>query len=280
MKKIIVLPAISILLLTSCIPGDVNPNGQQYKNQSYGSHAQQTMDVYLPKSRSSSSTPVVVFIHGGGWSAGDKSNYDSWNIFTTLNNEGYAVVNINYRLVTDNSFRHPTQLNDIDSALAFVHKKASGWEIDDTRMVLLGGSAGGHLSLQYAYTRNTNNKVKAVVDFFGPTDLSHFSITGNTSVVGVAQAYVGVPYTGNEQKWREASPLYHISGAVPTMILQGGTDYLVLPVQSQMLRDSLNARGIANEYIYYPNEGHGWDGKEFEESKTKFVQWIKTQMPR
>ena len=259
------------------IPPPTSLAYKEEKNVSYGGHAQQKMDVYLPSGRTAATTPVVVFIHGGGWNAGDKADFDALNVYGLLNGAGYAVVNMNYRLAGDQYHKHPTQLADIDSALAFISRKSSEWDVNADNVAFLGASAGAHLSLLHAYTRNSAGRVKCVVDFFGPTDLPHPSIKDQAAGLLVINL-LGTLYDWNPALWREASPARHTANAVPTLIFQGGTDNVVPPVQSTLLRDSLQARGVAHQYVYYPAEGHGWDGAELEDSKAKTVDFLRTHL--
>lgn len=262
----------------ACNKGDrSNPAPLVYKeekNIAYGPHAQQQLDIYLPANRTAFTTPVVLFIHGGGWKEGDKTNFDALNAYGLLTGNGYAVVNMNYRLVTDQAFEHPTQLEDIDSVMAFIARKQSDWGVDANRVCMLGGSAGGHLSLLWAYSRNSAGRVKCVVDFFGPTDFTHTSIKDQLAINLIVANYLGTLHDWNPALWRSASPAMYTATAVPTLILQGGADPLVFPVQSTLLRDSLQAHGVAHQYVYYPAEGHGWDGAELEDSKTKTVDFL------
>src|SRR4051794_40480639 len=128
------------------------------------------MDIYLPAGRTTDVTNSLVLIHGGGWNSGDKSNFAVYIDSFKHRLPGYAIFNINYRLVSANHI-FPVQENDIKSAINFIADHSEQFQINKNKFVLLGASAGAHLAMLQAY-KNTNPEIKAVVDFFGPTDLT------------------------------------------------------------------------------------------------------------
>lgn len=118
-------------------------------NIAYGSDALQKLDVYLPKSRAQKSSnqtlaPILLVVHGGAWSIGDKAHQgliqhkaDYWN------KQGWVVISLNYRLVPSVTVQQQTQ--DIADALNFVQKNASNWQADPQKIMIMGHSAGAHL---------------------------------------------------------------------------------------------------------------------------------------
>ena len=122
-----------------------------FANVPYGSHPRQVLDVYLAKSEAP--TPLLFFVHGGGWMTGDKANPDF--LAKSLEN-GISVVSINYRLITDATeakISPPVKacLDDAARALQFVRSKAAEWKIDKQRIGGCGGSAGGFTVLWLAF---------------------------------------------------------------------------------------------------------------------------------
>ena len=110
-----------ILTIQSCDTGNSEPDepvNLEYKqigNVSYGESPQQIYDIYLPKNRNSD-TKIVILVHGGGWWEGDKVDMNGFKDFIQQNFPTMAVVNINYRLATNNN-PHPMQVNDITTAI-------------------------------------------------------------------------------------------------------------------------------------------------------------------
>lgn len=117
----------------------------------YGTHPRQVLDFYDAKTKAPS--PLMFFIHGGGWMNGDKNNPD---FLTQCLDNGISVVSIRYRLIPDaqaEKIDPPVKacLDDAARALQFVRSKAAEWHLDKTRVALCGGSAGGFSSLWLAY---------------------------------------------------------------------------------------------------------------------------------
>ncbi|HEV7620406.1 MAG TPA: alpha/beta hydrolase, partial [Flavisolibacter sp.] len=142
---------------------------QTIRNIHYGPDTAQCMDIYLPEGRNTDKTKILVLIHGGGWNGGNKSDFSSYIDSLKLRMPEYAIFNINYRLVNSQTL-FPAQENDIRSALNFIVSKDDDYQVNKTKVVLLGASAGAHLALLQAYKYN-DPKISAVVDFFGPSDL-------------------------------------------------------------------------------------------------------------
>lgn len=120
-------------------------------NVSYGQHPSQVLDVYL--ATSDKPTPLLFFIHGGGWMNGDKANPDFLDRFLK---DGMSVVSINYRLIPqaqEQGVKPPVKacLEDCARALQFVRSKSTEWNIDKTRIAGCGGSAGGYNTLWLAF---------------------------------------------------------------------------------------------------------------------------------
>lgn len=119
-------------------------------NVSYGKHPKQVIDFY--KAESTTPTPLVFYIHGGGWMGGSKNNYNAKPFL----DEGISVVSVEYRFIpeaTADKVEPPVKgpLHDAARALQFVRSKAQEWNIDKTRIAATGGSAGACSSLWLAF---------------------------------------------------------------------------------------------------------------------------------
>ncbi len=243
-----------------------------WKNVLYGSDTQQQiMDVYLPIKRDPVNTPVVMLIHGGSWVTGSKDELNTSGMDTFFTAHGWAVVNINYRL--DQKYQYPAPVDDIGMVMDYIKQHAAQWNINPDRVCLLGKSSGSQLALMYAYSRNTDGRVKAVVDCYGPTNFTDSSIAAGPLGINVTVLLGAFP--ANEQSWHDASPIYYMNGAVPTVIFQGTADQLVYPIQSDMLRDSLLAHGKPCMFVNWQGAGHGWNGPGWEQWKYGVLDWVK-----
>lgn len=265
---------ILTVILSSCKKEPVAPEEQVIKDVSYGESVQQKMDIYLPEDRTSASTKTVVFIHGGGWVEGDKSEMNPYVDTLRKLMPAYAVVNINYRLAWNNSVNlFPTQENDVKNAIEYYLNHSGEYMVSDD-LVLLGASAGGHLAMLHAYKNDPEGNVRAVVDFFGPYDLVslwNYGIIQQLILYGAT----GVSPADNPSLYASSSPSEYITaGSPPTIALQGGTDPLVPPSQTSQLIAGLDAAGVINQLVYYPGEGHGWTGANMVDSFRKIVTFI------
>lgn len=246
----------------------------------YGTDAKQKFDMYLPAGRTTSATKVIILIHGGGWSTGDKSEFNAYVDTLKRRLPGYAIININYRLASGSVNLFPTQENDVNAAINFIYNKRNDYLISD-KFVLLGNSAGGHLSLLQAYKYSSPIKIKAVVDFYGPTDL--VDMYNNPASIfappsALAAVVGGTPAT-NPVMYQQSGPVNFVTAqSPPTIILQGGADVLVSPSQSVALKNKLVTFGVVNQYVFYPAENHGWVGATLTDSFDKITAFLNTNV--
>jgi acetyl esterase/lipase len=267
----------AISALSACQKQD-NPAGdnntpQILLNVAYGNDPEEIMDIYLPAGRNINATKVIVLIHGGGWTEGDKSDFTSF--VSTIQNllTGYAIFNINYKLASTGINLFPSQENDIKAAIDFIYSKKDTYHISD-KFVYLGASAGGHLALLQAYKYDTPVKAKAVVSFFGPTDLTALYNTNVFAALILAQVIGNIP-TGDPVLYQQSSPVTFVTtSSPPTLLLHGGLDPLVPPAQAELLKASLSNSGVPNQYVFYPNEAHGWTGSNLDDSFNKIAAFL------
>jgi acetyl esterase/lipase len=267
-----------IFFFVSCKKKDIIPQDQNspqtIRNVSYGSDPQQKMDVYLPGGRSVDSTKLMVLIHGGGWNTGDKSDFDIFVDTLKKRDPSYAIFNINYRLANPPNL-FPLQELDVKAAIEFIVTKSTEYNISN-KIVLVGASAGAHLALLQAYKYPSPVKVKAVVDFFAPTELvSLYTNPPNPLVPALLQSVTGHTPSSNPAIYQESSPVNFVTPqSPPTIILQGGLDIVVSPSQSVLLKNELLVKGVAFEYILYPTEGHGWFGANLTDSFDRILAFL------
>ena len=286
--KQIFLYSITAMLLFSCQKNNLNGAGiivlpteiaaSTQQNIAYGTDPLQKIDVYLPGGRSAA-TKVLIMIHGGGWSTGDKSELTVYVDTMKKRLPDYAIININYRLAVNTSTTFPTQENDVKAAIDYIYSKRNEFQISD-KYVLLGVSAGSHLALLQAYKYANPVKIKAVVDFFGPTDMAAMYNDPASAFAppsSIAQLFNGATPTSNPMIYSQSSPITFASAqAVPTIILHGGADPLVKVSQATTLRDKLISFNIAQQYVFYATQGHGWAGATLTDSFDK-IQVFLTQ---
>lgn len=270
-----------VFTLSSCTTTDENTRtletvpAAQFLNETYGTNLNQNYDIYLPANRTSS-TPVIVMLHGGFWSVGDKEEMSDYVISAQAKNSDFAIINTNYSLATVGSNQFPTQLDDIDALLASVTNRSSEFQISQN-YYFIGVSAGGNLALLYAYTRNTNNKVKAVVNVAGPTNLVDpaYTTSIDPEIQDIAAIILGDTYANNPSLYENVSPLNFVNANTPpTAQFFGGLDNLVPISQGVDLKAALDALGINNEYTLYNNEGHEWVSVNLTDTENKIANFF------
>ncbi|MFN0082654.1 MAG: alpha/beta hydrolase fold domain-containing protein [Ferruginibacter sp.] len=284
--KRIVLFSITTLLFFSCKKSNtdliitelVPPIAASTQlNASYGADPLQKMDIYLPAGRTTTSTKLIIMVHGGAWYGGDKSDITAFVDTLKKRLPNYAIININYRLATTPLTTFPTQENDVKSAVDFIYGKKSEYNISD-KFAMIGVSAGAHLALLHAYKYSNSVKVKAVVDFFGPTDMTDMYNSPASPLApssDIALLFNGATPTTNATLYTQSSPITFANAqAVPTIILHGGQDPIVRVTQATNLRDKLISFNIPQQYVFYPTEGHGWAGALLTDSFDKIQAFL------
>ncbi len=282
MKNLIFL--FSCLLFISSCKKDATkeeqiPVAQTITNVAYGSDAAQKMDIYLPAGRNVDSTKVIIMVHGGAWSAGDKNDFISYVPVLQQRLPGYAVVNINYRLASGTANPFPAQENDIKAALEFIIQKGSEYQISQ-KFVLLGASAGAHMSLLQA-NKYATPKIKAVVDLFGPTDMAALYSNASLPTLQFALQLLlsGTPST-NQALYFQSSPINFVTAqSPPTIILHGSADVVVPISQSVLLHQKLQSVGVTSQFVEYTGLGHDvWPAATMTDAFNKIEAFIKANV--
>ena len=244
------------------LPHDI----EEFKNIEYkninGKSLQ--LDIYRPK-ESGTAPPLLVFIHGGSWKSGERSDYLVYLI--DFAKKGYITATVSYRLLDDGPY--PACIEDVTDAVDWLFRNGETYGYDTSRIALIGGSAGGHLALLAAYGWGsiskseesidvpcTGHKVKAVVDIYSPVDFTTEYARSRSQVIKfLAHTYEDAP-----EIFEEASPIYYVDkNDPPTLILQGTADRLVPPDQSDHLKELLDDLGVPNIYHRIPGWPHAMD---------------------
>ena len=250
---------------------------QTLNNVSYGTDAANKMDIFLPAGREADTTKIIILVHGGAWLEGDKSDFASYVPILKQRLPGYAIANINYRLATAAGNFFPTQENDMKAAIDFLIQKRNEYRFSE-KIVLLGASAGAHMALLQAYKYATP-KIKAVVSFFGPTDMAALYNSSSTNTkFGLQLLLGGTPATST--MYQQSSPVNFVDAQDPaTTIFHGELDAIVNIAQSTLLRDKLQTAGVINQLTVYPGLGHDvWPPATMNETFNKIEAFIKANV--
>jgi len=213
------------------------------------------LDLYLPE-RSATKPPLLVWIHGGGWTAGSKAGVNP--CFLRLTGEGYAVASSEYRLA--GLATHPRQIHDCKGAIRWLRANAEKYGYDVARVGVGGASAGGHLSLLVGLSGGVkelegdvgghldqSSRVDAVVDFFGPSALGLF-----------ARQSERLRRMEASKVFESASPATYISkDDPPVLIFHGDADNTVPLGQSEYLHKRLQEAGLESSLHVIEGAGHG-----------------------
>ena len=247
---------------TPAIPADIEEiKNIEYKNIN-GKSLQ--LDIYKPKNINSAA-PLLVFIHGGGWKGGNRADYLVYLI--AYAKRGYVTATVSYRLLKDSPY--PACIEDITDAVKWFFGNGDTYGYDPDRIALIGGSAGGHLAMLAAYgwgnsdnnadsirSTGAGHKIKAVVDIYGPYDLTTEYARNHPLVTSfIAHSYEEAP-----ELYKEASPKQYIDkNDPPTLIFQGTSDNLVPVSQSDNLKAHLDSLGVPCVYYRLPFWPHAMD---------------------
>ncbi|NER85439.1 MAG: alpha/beta hydrolase, partial [Leptolyngbya sp. SIO1D8] len=196
---------------------------------------------------------------GGAWQRGKPSHIARFSRYMVA--QGYTVVAIDYRHAPE--YRFPTQLQDVQTALQWVQANAVAYDIDLNRLALAGWSAGAHLVLLAAYQPDAL-PVKAVVNYYGPTNLAEgyrdLPVPDPIDTRAVLEAFLGGSPEQMPQAYQLASPIHHVRlGLPPTLLIYGGRDHLVKPIFGQQLDERLRAIGNASVLLNLPWAEHVFD---------------------
>lgn len=259
--KFVFSAVITLLVIgftSSCKKDDVPSTPlveENFYEVEYGDDPQQRFDIYLPPNRNPD-TKLVVFIHGGGWNSGDKSDFTV--LLSALKGNGFAYANVNYRFANAAlGITYQDQIADIRAALNVLINKSTEFVISPDQIIMAGHSAGGHLALYTAYNNNTDGSIKAVVSLAGPTDVTddYFLYTPDLNLL--VENMTGTTYLADSTAWINASPVTYVNATSPPTLLQYcGLDFTVPASQADILAAKLNAEGIDYTYHFYPIYSH------------------------
>ena len=261
-----------------------------------------TMDVLRPKEKANGRG--VILVMSGGWFSGPPNgNLSPWA--GPLVESGYTIFQVVHG--SQPKFAIPEILEDMHRAVRYIRYHAKDYGIDPERIGILGGSAGGHLSLMQGTAGHDgrpeskdpvdrmSSRVQAVACFFPPTDFLNYGEPGKDAIgrgtlEKFAAAFDFREFDREKYKFvtitdeariveigRKISPITHVSEkSAPALIVHGDKDLLVPIQQAESLIEKLKAAGVAAKLIVKPGAAHGWPGME--EYGDDFVEWFETHL--
>ncbi|MBD3581469.1 alpha/beta hydrolase [Flavobacterium selenitireducens] len=250
---------------------------QDFRNLKYGEEAQQNLDLFLPVQHDRK-TPVVLMLHGGAWSLGGKEYTDK--TARDLRDRGFVVANIDYRYVSE-KISAKDLLDDIALAETLMRQLSAKHRFASAEYHVSGISAGAHLAMLYAYTRNSG--VKSVAVLCGPTQFDtkeNQAHIERMQLAAVVEKLANSSYKKDEQPnaaFTAISPYARIKN-IPTLLFHGDKDDLVLYSQATVMRNALEKAGVKNELVTMTGKGHDCGMNQPDSEKVvldKIENWVK-----
>ncbi|WP_339610338.1 alpha/beta hydrolase [uncultured Planktosalinus sp.] len=291
MKRYLIILFVSIPFLlfnVACSSDDENTTNPETileaevrMNVSYGEHPSQVYDLYLPEGRTQESTKVIILVHGGGWTSGDKNDMIEIVNFLQANHPDYAVANINYVLAEIGVPAFPNQFLDLGSVLSQLTEQQNELHIQP-QFGLIGTSAGAHISLMYDSVYDLSDQVKFVADIVGPSDFTDPFYANNPNFELALQLLTDTnAYPPGSNLPEVLSPVFQVSeNTSPTILFYGSLDPIVPISNGFALENALNTTGINYSFTVYEG-GHGddWSTADVQDLQTKLEQFMLTHLP-
>ncbi|MEX2261418.1 MAG: alpha/beta hydrolase [Bryobacteraceae bacterium] len=248
------------------------------------------MDAYIPEG--SGPFPAVIWVHGGGFVAGDKQPHPK-SLLEPLAAKGFAWFSVNYRLAP--RFPFPAQTDDVESAIEYIRLNAERFKVNSKRLALMGASAGGHLVSYVGAKHRKENRVAAVVSFFGEHDLVGRVHPEGLCMIdgkvvpdpgplclspGLSQ-FLGVTADSPraEEVVKGASPATYVRKGMPPYLLIHGTKDLNVPYdQSELMCAAMRKAGASCQVVRVEGGGHGYGAWDRDPAMSGYLstmtQWL------
>ncbi|MBT0608523.1 alpha/beta hydrolase [Aequorivita echinoideorum] len=246
----------------------------------YGDNDQQRYDLYLPANRSTEYTKVIILVHGGGWTEGDKADMDYIIPFLKSSHPNHAIVNMNYILANLQTPAFPNQFEDIQAVISKLFNERVELQINP-EFALIGASAGAHLSLMYDSVYDEDDKVKMVVDIVGPTDFTDPYYSENPNFGFLLSALVDESaYPTNTDYAVAVSPALQISNTTsPTLLFYGNADPLVPLTNGERLNTALTNANIEHNFsVYEGGHGDNWSQADYLDVQNQISSYINSYL--
>ncbi len=253
---------------------------KEFKNIEYCQHKGKSiqLDLYLPEGEKK--TPLLIWIHGGGWETGDRTWVQSGPLRQVR--RGYALASVSYSL-TDEAI-WPTQIQQLKTAIRFLRANSEEYNIDNSKFVAWGNSAGGHLASLLGTTgdidkfdnkndkySNYSSNVQGVIAWYPTIDLLLMTEQNQYSEYIVSKL-LGCSAIENQDKLKALNPINYLNkNTPPFLIMHGKDDEHVSYLQSVILYKALQERGINSELVLLDNLIHG-DPQFNNRENSKFFQ--------
>ncbi|MCZ7529253.1 MAG: alpha/beta hydrolase [Acidimicrobiia bacterium] len=279
---LVALLAVGVLTAAWASTADAADEGdgvEARENISYGPEREQRLDVFLPAPDDRNGAAVVL-VHGGGWSTGNR-----WSMRPSarrLAAGGFVTVTIDYRLVGETGSPFPDAVLDVQRAVAWLADHAATYQVDPSKIGMVGSSAGGHLAAMVATlgtegdptaeplaTEPAGDRVGAVATWSGIFDLSALAPGNDTKAAcgddpecltltfpDMLSNFLGCTLDECPGRYREASPIDHVGDETAPMFIANSTEELIPLSQPDAMIGKLSAHGVTESHQFVPGKAH------------------------
>jgi acetyl esterase/lipase len=258
-------------------PADVSHIRRKWLDIPYTSLSpSQNLDIYLPDD-GDGPFPVIVYLHGGAFSIGDKRDIYVLNVLKSIK-RGYALVSVNYRLSGEATF--PAGIQDVKAAIRWIRANGKKYQLDGDRIAVWGCSSGANYAAMICLTDNVAEfedlslgnpeypcNVQAAIDWFGPTDFlkmdeqaeeNGFGLTDHGEADSPESRYLGAKISDVLLKVELANPMTYVHEGMPPILIQHGRLDELVPVQQSMIFVEKLEKYVSPErFEFYIIEGAG-----------------------
>ncbi len=296
---------LALLLLAA------EPDALRRYDHPYAAAAGETLRLDFVSPPGPGPFPLVVCLHGGAWKVGTRKELSrpvAWvdfglvgalprpepiwpgrrpsgqSLLDIFAEKGYAAASVGYRLAPQHKF--PAHVEDAATAVRYLRAHAAEFRIDPARVAACGFSAGGHLANLLGTSADTvpefagtlypeqSAKVTAVINFFGPADLTLYEETPGVERASLGPVFGGDP-AGRHARYVQASPVTHVGSRSPPFLhFHGTADLLVPMLHSERLHARLKEAGVESELVVMKGRGHGWFGPELMDNLDRGVKFL------
>jgi acetyl esterase/lipase len=203
--------------------------------------------------------PTLITIYGGAWQAGSPDNNETFSRY--MADRGYTVIAIDYRHAPE--YRFPAQIEDVNTALAYIQTHGERLEVDSDRIAAIGHSAGAHLAMLIAYNPNAI-PLRALVNYYGPVDLTQgyhdLPFPDPLNIRKVLRAFLGGTPEELPEVYRQASPISYVKPNLPpSLLIYPGRDHIVKAKFGRQLYEKLQATGNLAIWLEISGAEHAFD---------------------
>lgn len=250
---------------------DVPTSVTEIKNISYVSCGKRKLqlDLYLPADKQQIKGPAIIFVHGGGWRSGYRTNFTPFAI--AMAERGYAAATISYRLSPE--AQYPAAIQDAKAAIRWLRSNAEKYGIDGEKIAIAGGSAGGQIAALTGVTGaidkfdpqaaklKISSKVQAIINIDGLSDFTseeaRFYEDDPNKKLSAAGAWLGGRYAEKPDVWREASPLFYVDENTPPILFLISSEKRFSLGYKEMIQ-KMESKGIPYQVTQLPDTPHSF----------------------